>query len=183
MKKTYLKFFQLAMKFEPVFLLAVILCIPGCSDYGEVPGKSPKLTQTVTGLYMFEAQKGETRWILEAKKADIFENNSKADLTEPVIYFKEKGKTVSKLEAETGLLDLDTKNVELTRKVKVKSLKENIFLTTDKLNYSFDENKFFTDSYVKIKQSDAIVEGRGLKADSDLSEIVIYNQKTKLPKK
>jgi len=163
----------------PIFI--VLLC--ACSKYADIPGKNISLTQNMTGLYMFEAQQGKAQWVLEAKKAQIRENNSLADLTYPVIYFKENGKNVSHLTAKQGLMNLDTKHITLIGNVKVKSIKEKMSLTTDKLNYSFKKNKFYTKNKVIISQKSTVTEGIGFEAASDLSEIIIYNQKTVESKK
>lgn len=164
------------------FFLLTLLCV-SCSDYGKIPEEKATVRQTITDLYMFESQSGQARWVLESKKADIVKNNEQAELMMPVITFKEKEKVVSKLQSEKGFLDLTTKNIIFTGSVEVQSFKEDIYLTTEKLNYSFDENVFFTDEYIKIKQKSAVIEGKGLRAYPDLSEIVIHNQKTKLLQK
>jgi LPS export ABC transporter protein LptC len=170
-------------KISKFFLVSIAFLPVSCSDFGKISHEELVFEQTLTNLYMFEAQSGETKWILQAKKAHVLQDNSQAELIAPVICFKERDKTLSELESKKGFLDLNTKNMTFSGNVEVRSYQENIHLTTEKLNYSFEDDAFFTDGYVKIKKHSAIVEGKGFRAYSDLSEIVILSQKTKLPKK
>jgi len=181
MSAVYLNFHYSMKKF--ILPLILIFNFSACSDYVSNKGEKIKLNQTITDLYIFGAKEGTARWVLQSKKAEILENNSKADLLEPVIYFKENGKNISRIRAKKGLMDIDKKTVTLLGKVYVNSFTEDLSLKTQKLNYSFDKDKFHTNSRVTVTRDKVVVVGEGFEAKSDLSEIAIYNQRTQIPQK
>src|SRR3989338_2750383 len=130
-----------------------------------------------------QSYKGEMDWDLKAQKAILKEEAHQAALGEPRIDVYKNGKIATQLAARQGQIKTDTHDMHLSSSVVVHSLEDNSTLKTEELDYSASRKKFFTDKEVLVTHPDGVVRGRGMEANSDLSEIRIFEQTGSVEKK
>jgi LPS export ABC transporter protein LptC len=94
--------------------------------------------------------------------------------------FFKLGKIATRLSANSGLVHTDSSDVRLSSSVVVTSLEDNSVLRTDELLYSSKMKKFITDHDVLVRRPGAVLRGRGLEANPDLTEIRIFHQTSKI---
>jgi LPS export ABC transporter protein LptC len=167
-------------KLKLIPILLVVLAIGCSSKKSESEDKGLQAHQDITDLYMFETEKADSKWTLVSESAQIVGNSEKAYLRNPIVNLKENRKTTAKIKSKEGEVDLTTKIITLKRNVSANSFKENVFITTDLLYYSYDTNRIWSDSKVTVKQDGVTIKGKGFEANSDLSEVVIKQQETDL---
>ncbi|MBK8981941.1 MAG: LPS export ABC transporter periplasmic protein LptC [Ignavibacteria bacterium] len=89
------------------------------------------------------------------------------------VEFYREGKIVSVLTGMNGKIDDATKNIEITDSVTVVN-SEGSRLITEKLLWKNDEQKVYSDLFVRITTPEEIIEGTGFESDQNLSNYKIY---------
>ncbi|MBU2572547.1 MAG: LPS export ABC transporter periplasmic protein LptC [Elusimicrobia bacterium] len=160
-------------------LFACLLIAAGCSGKGK-SGAAAKGAGLFTGLRVSQIEANISNWTLDSKAARLEERETRMYFEGPSIKFFKKNEVSSELKADTGFLDLVKKDAGLVKNVLVVSKAEQMTLETDKLFFSSEKNKIWTDEEVKILKGRNVIHGRGFTANPDLSEIEITRQETRV---
>jgi LPS export ABC transporter protein LptC len=115
---------------------------------------------------------------LKARAAVLQEDSGQAQLSLPRMEFYSKRRVVSRVNALSGLVRLDTHDVRLSSSVVLEALEEHAVMRTEELDYSAKRNLFTTEAEVLIERPEGRLRGKGLQAKPDLSEIRIFNQRS-----
>lgn len=162
-------------------LIAFLVLACACSEKEEQFSDEDSGVQTVKNVVMYEAKGGFLNWILEAAQATFEENSERISMTAPQMVFKKEEKEVSKISGNRGTMSVKQNLITLSGNVRGRDVAENISLTTSRLNYDMKAKKIWTDEAFTLTRNGVKVEGRGLRANGDLTEIEITNQTTTLP--
>jgi LPS export ABC transporter protein LptC len=154
-------------------VLALAAAQTGCRRKAQ-PEPTPR--QEMEGFTLRQTQAGALAWELEARIAVLREDVGDALLSEPIMRFYRKGAVASRVSARSGRVRVDTHDVFLSSSVVLDAIEEHAVLDTDFLTYSSKRNLFTTDSLVQVSRPGGRLQGRGLEAKPDLSEIRIFNQ-------
>ena len=123
-----------------------------------------KIRQTAT-------RDGKKEWSLEANSAHYIENENKAVLKElSITYFLNDERRVY-LNADHGILDTNTNDIEFSGNVVVKN--EDYQLRTERLNYRHEQRLIFTDDPVQISSEAANLKGDTLRYDLNAGKVVL----------
>jgi len=121
-----------------------------------------KIRQTAT-------RDGKKEWSLEAGSAHYIENDKKAVLKDLFItYFLKDGREVY-LEADEGILQTDTNDIEFSGNVVVRN--DEYQLRTNRLNYANGPRVIFTDDPVQITGEEVELSANTLKYDLNKDQI------------
>lgn len=133
-----------------------------------------KIKQTAT-------RDGKKEWSLEAGSAHYIENEKKAVLKDLfVTYFLKDGREVY-LDADQGILNTDTNDIEVSGHVVVRSLEYR--LITDRLNYEQARRLIFCNDPVQIEGNSTKITADSLTFDLNANKIVLSgNVVAALPK-
>ena len=132
----------------------------------------------LTGVKVSEVNDNQLKWTLVSKTARFEDGETRIYFDNPKMDLFENNRLTSKLNAETGFLNMTRKDAQLEHNVRVESKTDGMILTTTRLFFSSAKDKIWTDDPVTILKGDTITQGRGFTANPDLSEIVITQQKT-----
>lgn len=128
-----------------------------------------KIRQTAT-------RDGKKEWSLEANSAHYIENENKAVLKELFItYFLDAERKVY-LNADQGILNTDTNDIEFSGHVVVKN--EDYRLRTDRLNYRHQQRLIFTDDPVHISGNGSELQADSLRYDLNAEKVVLTGNVT-----
>jgi Uncharacterized protein conserved in bacteria len=168
------------MKHLYLLPLTVFLCACGGSKDSQTAHSGP--SQQAYGVMISQVQSGQNQWILSTKKASFYDDSKTADLLKPYLTFNTKGQENSSVKADEGTYDMEGNLITMKGNVIGASDKEDATIKTQKAYYDIVRKVIWTDSDVTVKRGGITVKGKGIKANSDLSEIEIIKQKTQLPK-
>jgi len=98
----------------------------------------------------------------------------------PVMHFYEAGRVSSIIKAKSGQFEPSKKSAILSANVSVDAKKDGMLLKTEKLYYSSEKGKIWTDEKVTLFRGKTVIKGKGFTANPDLSEIEIEHQETKI---
>lgn len=163
-------------KFLLIFLTPLIFLSCGEKEKVEIVQEG----QIAENVYMYEAYKGDLKWILKSEKSIMQENV--AILTEPLVKFYENKEISSTFRAIEGHFYFDKSLIVLKNNVRIRSFTDNTKVRTSILNYSLKDEFIWTDEDVYITRGESTVKGTSLKATADLSEVEIENQESYVPK-
>ena len=158
-------------------LAALALC-GACAPRPEPPKDERR--QVIDGLTLSQSSNGKLAWTLRSRLAVMHEDEKLASLSAPNMDFYRGGKVVSRVTARGGTVHTETHDVRLSSSVVLDSLDDRSHLTTEELLYSSARGRFLTSADVKIVRPEGVVNGRGLEATPDLSEIHIFEQRSVL---
>ncbi|MCD6231669.1 LPS export ABC transporter periplasmic protein LptC [Candidatus Aerophobetes bacterium] len=119
-------------------------------------------------------EKGEEMWRVSAKSGEEFQQSM--ILKEVELVLLEDGIPVSKGRAGKVSIDLQTSNLILEEGIKVISCLHKAELSTSTLEWKASEKKLVTEDKIIFKRGDLITEGRGLVADTKLSQVIIKSE-------
>ena len=122
-----------------------------------------KIRQTAT-------RDGKKEWSLEAGSAHYIENDKKAVLRNLFITYFLKDNREVYLEAEEGILQTDTNDIEFSGNVVIRN--EDYQLETNRMNYEHEQRLIFSNDPVHISGEDVTLSARSLKYDLDLNKII-----------
>ncbi len=134
----------------------------------------------MAGMTLSQSSLGEPAWTLMSRHAVLREDSMLATLTEPVMEFYKKGKSVSRVTALTGEVSTESHDVHLSSSVVLDSFEDKSRLTTSELFYDSKRGLFTTPADILMRRPEGVLRGRGLEAKPDLSEIRIFNQTSTL---
>lgn len=156
-------------------ILPALLASAGCTSPSPPPREA--ISQVMEDFTMTQTQQSRKLWTLKAPEARLTVKG-RAQLASPEILFYQEGRHTSTARSERAFVRGDSRDVSLEGDVVIKAHQDDITLKTDRLLYSASEGGFRTDDTVVVIRPGARVRGRGLKADSALSDITIFRQET-----
>lgn len=157
--------------------MAALLLAAACAE--KEPLAREDTAQTLEDFSMMQSVSGRKAWALSAPKAHLMSAGS-ALLSKPRIELYRNGKVTSTAEGDEAIVREGSQDFMLRGGVKIFSPSEKATLTTDRLRYVAKTSRFQTDSEVTLVRPGAVLKGKGLDADSSLSEIRIRQMETKL---
>ncbi|MDR0645420.1 MAG: LPS export ABC transporter periplasmic protein LptC [Elusimicrobiota bacterium] len=161
-------------------ILAFELCACARDNRGN---ENYETAQQASDVIISQSESGHAQWVLYADKADFYQDApSYSIMQNPHIIFKKNDKDDSDIKSETGRYDIDRRLITMSGNVVGISKTENAKIETEKIFYDMRTKKIWSDANVLLTRGGLIVKGKGLKANSDFSEIEIFKQQTKLPK-
>ncbi|MBT3955366.1 MAG: LPS export ABC transporter periplasmic protein LptC [Elusimicrobiaceae bacterium] len=164
---------------KKLFLIPLIsFALLSCGEKEKI--QAVKEGQIAEDVYMYEAYKGDLKWILESEQSIMQENV--AYLTNPIVKFYENKEVSSTFRAVEGEFYFAKNLIVLKNNVRIHSFKDNTKVRTTILNYNLEDEFIWTDENVYITRGDGNIKGTSLKAKADLSEIEIENQESYVPK-
>jgi LPS export ABC transporter protein LptC len=123
-----------------------------------------KIRQTAT-------RDGIKEWSLEAGSAHYIENDKKAVLKNlHITYFLKDNQEVH-LEAEQGILQTDTNDIEFSGNVVIKN--QDYQLKTDRIGYNHEQRLIFSNEPVQISGEAAELSAASIKYDLNANKIVL----------
>jgi LPS export ABC transporter protein LptC len=164
-----------------VFMMAALTLLVGCK---REDGRY-SLRTTVKETPLLEAQgvnlvgwdeKGRKSWELQANSGVQF--TQRMSLSQVKLNLLEDGRPASEGVAERVTMDTHTSNLVLKGDVKFVSYADGAELFTSELEWIASEKKLRTEEKVFLKRENLFIEGWGLVANSDLSQIEIKHSPT-----
>ena len=123
-----------------------------------------KIRQTAT-------RDGKKEWSLEAGSAHYVENEKKAVLKDlSITYFLKDNREIY-LEAEEGILQTDTNDIEFSGNVVIRN--EDYQLRTRRLSYEHERRLIFSNDPVQVSGESVNLSARLLKYDLNLNKIML----------
>jgi LPS export ABC transporter protein LptC len=123
-----------------------------------------KIRQTAT-------RNGKKEWSLEAGSAHYMENDKKAVLKNlSITYFLKDNREVY-LDAEEGILQTDTNDIEFSGNVVIRN--EDYQLRTKRLNYEHERRIIFSNDPVQISGEAVELSAKSIKYDLNLNKIIL----------
>lgn len=161
-------------------VIALITAGAGCH---RIMGNAATPLQIMEDFTLRQSERGVLIWDLQARTAILHEETGYADLSEPRMQFYRVGQVASKLSALNGRVLMDTHDVWLSSSVVVDAVEERAVLHTSSLSYSSKSNLFTTDAEVRIHRPEGDLQGQGMVAKPDLSELHIFHQRSLVQEK
>lgn len=126
-------------------------------------------------LHYTHNENGQRSWILDADKAEYLREQSQAALDKVRLQFFNAGEAGDiQLEAEHGLLQQETRQVDVWGQVVVKSARgEQLF--TERLHYDDQSRRLTTAEPVRIVAKQMELTGTGLQIDIDSGRLELKN--------
>ncbi|OGS51827.1 MAG: LPS export ABC transporter periplasmic protein LptC [Elusimicrobia bacterium RIFOXYB2_FULL_62_6] len=159
--------------------MALLLAAAGCSGRGD-GAPAPAGAGLLKGVRLSQMTSGVSDWTLDAKAARLEESETRIYFEGPALRFFDKSGIASELGADSGFLDLTKKDAELLKNVVVVSHTERMTLKTEKLFFSSEKKKIWTDEEVTVLRGKNVMRGSGFTANPDLTEIEITRNETKV---
>ena len=123
-----------------------------------------KIRQTAT-------RDGKKEWSLEAGSAHYVENEKKAVLKDLSITYLLKDNREIYLEAEEGILQTDTNDIEFSGNVVIRN--EDYQLRTRRLSYEHERRLIFSNDPVQVSGESVNLSARLLKYDLNLNKLLL----------
>jgi len=164
------------------FICSVIILLFGCANKIDKPFISAKESKDLImmkGFNLVQTIGGIKRLEVNAEEAQIYLKEKIMKFYDVKVKYFDKGKEISNLKSNEGVIYTDINEMELLGKVEIIA-ESNTKLETKKLRWIERDNKLFTDDFVKITRGDNVMMGYGMESDLNLENIVIKEVKTKI---
>lgn len=153
--------------------------VPGVGAEQTRPAVSPASPQgpdtAIERIRMTETQKGKQVWEVEADRAEVFDDQGKAVLTQvadPVrIVIYNSGETLTSFAGKV-IVDLKTKDLELIGSVRSES-SQGTRMFTEFVSWSAGKRQISTDAPVMIEKEGYQIRGKGMVADTVLEQVTV----------
>ncbi|MBN1823592.1 MAG: LPS export ABC transporter periplasmic protein LptC [Endomicrobiales bacterium] len=166
-----------------LFLGAFLFFLFSTDDVGKEGENAPPIPeQAIEKFNVTETEAGKTKWVLDAKSAQIVESQKKVYLDAPVIKFYEGGEYVSTLVSEKGRIDSNNYDIWGDGKCLLTTVKGER-LDTHNLHYKSEIKRIVTEEKVKLERKDETIYGQGMEATPDLETIMIKKQRVVMHEK
>jgi LPS export ABC transporter protein LptC len=156
--------------------LTLGLALYGCGD--ETPGDEEENSilpdHEIDGFTLTQTREGSKLWTLSARRALVFEEADRVELTTVRIdYFDEEGSVRSTMTSRNGLLMQKTNDMEAMGDV-VLTASDGTVLTTQRLTWDERLGTIETDREVRVTKGRDVFTGVGVTADPDLKNIKVW---------
>ncbi len=116
----------------------------------------------IEGLKILHQKNGIPVWTLSARKADFIEGEDKAELVDISVVIQKNDMV---LHADKGVYDLSDQR--FTTEGVVKAEAKDYTITADSIDYEASSGEIKTEGWIKVEGKKFIVEGKGMKADTE----------------
>ncbi|MEO0072541.1 MAG: LPS export ABC transporter periplasmic protein LptC [candidate division WOR-3 bacterium] len=156
----------------------LIVIFLSCQKESKSPTSNRELpSQIIRDFKFYESVAGRRLYDIQADSAYIFDKARRIDAFGVSVLFYNKNGTTTKLEAQTGSVNMDNANLVVRGQVIVQTA-DSSFLYTDSLFWDNSRELINTDAPVKIISTRGIIEGTGLITNAELERIEIKSQVT-----
>ncbi len=132
--------------------------------------------QIISDFQLNESVSGRRLYSLVARRAVVWENESRIDVeTLAVIFYDDSDRPYSLLTADNGTVWMKTEDLVSRGNVRVET-GDSTVLTTDSLAWSNSRRVIHTGAKVTIESPRGVLAGAGLVADAQLSKIEIMSE-------
>lgn len=141
----------------------------------EAPSSGSGPGAAIERFRITETLKGKRLWDVEADKAEVFEGRGIAVLTRvvhPVQITIYRGEERVVCVADKAVVDLKTKDVQLTGRVRCES-SQGPRIFSESLQWSAGHRRITTAAPVVIEKAGVQIRGRGMEADTVLERMII----------
>jgi len=118
-----------------------------------------------------------TKAVLDAGRTRIFQNRFETILDQGIavqFYSEKSGERVSKLNADSAVIDDRTKNMVAMGRVFIIADSSGTTLETSELHWENKTEKLYSTKYVKIVSANETLEGWGFESDQNLTNYKIF---------
>ncbi|MEW6095699.1 MAG: LPS export ABC transporter periplasmic protein LptC [bacterium] len=129
----------------------------------------------LSGFHLVETIGGKPQWELFAKNASISKTKTNLEEIKCIFFSSKDNESILIVEAKRGILDTDTRDIELRGKVKA-TTKEGTEFTTDTFRWRAKSGIFITPGAVKIIHEKVHISGYGLEVDPEREKVEIKEQ-------
>ena len=156
--------------------IAVLLGIGAWGFWDDRPPPSPPQPvhpdqkSRMEGLSLTEIHEGDKTWVLEAKKADFYPDQTTIGITGVRVEFFAPGEDI-RVKSETGLFNTKTRVLTLTGKVEMR--RGDLLVQTSVATYLPEERALLTPEEVVITEPGLRVEGKGMRVELAVKKLII----------
>jgi LPS export ABC transporter protein LptC len=169
------------VKVFTVIIAVSLAFLPACSPdkprpklpVGEKVEDIPNFV--MEGFKLRSSDKGDVKWALDAKSAQVFELKKKSYAQNFTMRTFEKGGETSVLTGDRAVIDMNTNFLEATGNVRLTS-SNGMVLITDKLNWDDQKKTAYGDGPVTVIKSDSVLKGIGFESDIYMRNLKIIKQ-------
>jgi LPS export ABC transporter protein LptC len=163
-------------------LAFMLVLFPGCGREKKIKPNLPlgDKADSVPNFVMENftlksAQKGEVKWEVNAKGAQIFELKKKAYAQGFVMNYLDEANSKTVLYGDRAIINTDTNFMEITGNVKAIS-GDGAVIETQKLFWDDRLKKMYTEEAVKVTRDGTVLRGIGLESDAGFKNLEIKKQ-------
>lgn len=159
--------------------LAILITIFAVKNKGKfLKSAGQSLTKTgidisISKLHLIEEVEGKKQWELNADKAEVINSKGITRIKNIQMSIFQKSKSNFSISADTGIIQNDTKDIELKGNIKV-SNEQGYLLKTNNLKWAPELKLIQTDDEVKINGKDLAITGKGMKVNIDTEIMEIF---------
>lgn len=165
-----------------LFPLTAVMLLTACGGSDSfTPGDDAGM-QVANQVSIFESQDNQKKWLLTADSVD-FSDLQSATLKKPKLLLKEDGQDSARVSGDTGKFDYTRKMVSIDGNAVIKSLTEDVVLSTEHIFYDVNKHRIWSDDKTTVQRGSAKIVARGgVETDPKLTKIELKKQATRLPK-
>ncbi len=160
--------------------LGVLVLCAACHRKPGAPLSDPSSEgdpdQTLATFTMDSYGGAYRQWSLKSPHADLFDRDHRVELVSPQVRFFNEGRAGSVVNAAQGRLDTETKDFWAGGGVVMVST-DGVRLESDWVRYEKQADRFVSTAPVTVTRGRSIVKGVGWEARSDLSDMVVREQR------
>ncbi len=159
--------------------LAILITIFAVKNKGKfLKSAGQSLTKTgidisITKLHLIEEEEGKKQWELNAEKAEVINSKGITRMKNIQMSIFQKSEDNFSISADTGIIQNDTKDIELDGNIKV-SNKQGYLLKTNNLKWASKLKVIQTNDEIKINGKDLAITGKGMKVNIDTEIMEIF---------
>lgn len=161
-------------------LVGAVLMVAACRRHSVRPSMAQESEmepdQTLSTFTMDSYTGAALQWTLVSPHANLFDRDHRVDLDFPEVQFFSAGRAGANVTAAEGRLDTESKDFWAGGGVVMVST-DGIHLESDWVRYEKMSDRFVSTAPVTVTRGRSIVQGVGWEARSDLSDMVIRNQR------
>lgn len=164
-----------------IALIFILLVLVSCGNSNKPAGKTGESKNAVTmkGFTLVQTISGNKKLEIKAEEAQIFPKEKIIKFNVVKAKYFDKGKEISDLKSNEGLIYTDTNDMEISGNV-VLITQDKSKLETEKLKWADKAGKLITDKFVKVTKGDNIMTGIGMESDMMLENVLIKKVTTKI---
>ena len=139
-------------------------------DWTQVPEGEAHPDALIEGLHLVSSVKGIKQWELYAKQARIYQDRKQAYADEIYVQYLKKGKVISTLTADKGIIQTDTNDTSADGHVELVA-ENGAKLETDHLQWEAESANVQTNSRVHIYKGEDDITAVGMVSDAKLNNL------------
>ncbi len=168
--------FYSVLNTKPIIPIVLLLCIISANNCDKsTPMESAKLRpdMRVNDFTSTNYQEGKIAWEIKARESSYYYDENRSIANEIVLNYYEDDKISTVVRADTAIMSIDSKDIDLIGNVDMLSTAGNRLLTT-RIKWNNKDKLLDTDEAVKIiKKNGDIIKGTGLRANYNLEDYEI----------